>query len=60
MFFFEGGEGEYHGLLFYCLRRRGPGEAYLKSLLSGPITKLVEEDINLEINPLKVTGMVML
>ncbi|KAI9264997.1 Rho GTPase activation protein [Phascolomyces articulosus] len=35
--------------------RRGPGQAYLKSVLSEKINSLVEhKDLNLEINPLKV------
>ncbi|KAL1921741.1 uncharacterized protein VTP21DRAFT_10383 [Calcarisporiella thermophila] len=35
--------------------RRGPGQSYLKAVLSGPIEKLVaQKDLNLEINPLKV------
>lgn len=36
--------------------RRGPGQAYLKSVLSERINNLVEhKDLNLEINPLKVS-----
>ena len=36
--------------------RRGPGQAYLKSVLSEKINSLVEhKDLNLEINPLKVS-----
>lgn len=35
--------------------RRGPGQSYLKSILSDKIKELVREnDMNLEINPLKV------
>lgn len=35
--------------------RRGPGQAYLKSILSDKIKDLVEDqELNLEINPLKV------
>lgn len=35
--------------------RRGPGQAYLKSILSDKIKNLVEDqELNLEINPLKV------
>jgi Ras GTPase-activating-like protein IQGAP2/3 len=36
--------------------RRGPGQTYLKSILADNVTKLVENqnDLNLEINPLKV------
>lgn len=35
--------------------RRGPGQSYLKSVLSDRINSLIEHrDLNLEINPLKV------
>ena len=35
--------------------RRGPGQSYLKVILAGRINRLIElEDIDLEINPLKV------
>lgn len=35
--------------------RRGPGQSYLKSILSNKIKELViDQDMNLEINPLKV------
>lgn len=35
--------------------RRGPGQSYLKSVLSEKINSLIEhKDLNLEINPLKV------
>lgn len=35
--------------------RRGPGQSYLKSVLSERINSLIEhKDLNLEINPLKV------
>ena len=35
--------------------RRGPGQSYLKSVLTERITSLIEhEDLNLEINPVKV------
>ncbi|KAI9483566.1 MAG: Rho GTPase activation protein [Benjaminiella poitrasii] len=35
--------------------RRGPGQSYLKSVLSGKINELIEQkDLNLQINPLKV------
>jgi hypothetical protein len=36
--------------------RRGPGQSYLKSVLSERIHSLIEhKDLNLEINPLKVS-----
>lgn len=36
--------------------RRGPGQSYLKSVLSDKINDLIEhKDMNLQINPLKVT-----
>jgi Ras GTPase-activating-like protein IQGAP2/3 len=35
--------------------RRGPGQSYLKSILSGKINELIErKGLNLQINPLKV------
>jgi Ras GTPase-activating-like protein IQGAP2/3 len=35
--------------------RRGPGQSYLKSMLSDKINNLLEhKDLNLQINPLKV------
>ncbi|KAI9255983.1 Rho GTPase activation protein [Sporodiniella umbellata] len=34
--------------------RRGPGQSYLKSLLSDKVNALVVSDLNLQINPLKV------
>ena len=35
--------------------RRGPGQTYLKNILTGKINQLIElTDIDLEINPLKV------
>lgn len=35
--------------------RRGPGQSYLKSVLSSKINQLIEQkDLNLQINPLKV------
>ncbi|KAI7905507.1 Rho GTPase activation protein [Cokeromyces recurvatus] len=35
--------------------RRGPGQSYLKSVLSGKINELIEQkELNLQINPLKV------
>jgi Ras GTPase-activating-like protein IQGAP2/3 len=37
--------------------RRGPGQSYLKGTLSEKINSLIEhKDLNLEINPLKVSG----
>jgi Ras GTPase-activating-like protein IQGAP2/3 len=37
--------------------RRGPGQTYLKSVLAERINALIEhKDLNLEINPLKVSG----
>lgn len=36
--------------------RRGPGQSYLKSVLADRINSLIEhKDLNLEINPLKVS-----
>lgn len=36
--------------------RRGPGQSYLKSVLAERINSLIEhKDLNLEINPLKVS-----
>ncbi|KCV69935.1 hypothetical protein H696_03400 [Fonticula alba] len=34
--------------------RRGPGQSYLQSLLSAPISELVRENADLEINPTKL------
>ena len=44
--------------------RRGPGQTYLKNVLSERINKLIEhKDLDLEINPLKarlfIVGMMM-
>ncbi|CAO3686002.1 unnamed protein product [Rhizopus stolonifer] len=36
--------------------RRGPGQSYLKSLLSDKVNSLLTNDHNLQINPLKVYG----
>lgn len=36
--------------------RRGPGQSYLKSLLSDKVNSFLEDkDLNLQINPLKVS-----
>jgi Ras GTPase-activating-like protein IQGAP2/3 len=36
--------------------RRGPGQSYLKTVLADRINSLIEhKDLNLEINPLKVS-----
>jgi hypothetical protein len=38
--------------------RRGPGQSYLKGVLADRINSLIEhKDLNLEINPLKVSGV---
>lgn len=38
--------------------RRGPGQSYLKSVLSDKINDLIEQrDLNLQINPLKAREM---
>jgi Ras GTPase-activating-like protein IQGAP2/3 len=37
--------------------RRGPGQSYLKSVLADKINDLIEQkELNLQINPLKVSG----
>jgi Ras GTPase-activating-like protein IQGAP2/3 len=37
--------------------RRGPGQSYLKTVLADRINSLIEhKDLNLEINPLKVSS----
>ncbi len=41
--------------------RRGPGQTYLKSVLSSKINQLIEQkDLNLQINPLKVYDEVII
>jgi Ras GTPase-activating-like protein IQGAP2/3 len=38
--------------------RRGPGQSYLKTVLADRINSLIEhKDLNLEINPLKVSSI---
>lgn len=40
--------------------RRGPGQSYLKTVLSNSINGLLEhKDLNLQINPLKVRGVLL-
>eukprot|EP01156_Anaeramoeba_ignava_P002043 Anaeramoba_ignava/a217389_174.p1 GENE.a217389_174~~a217389_174.p1 ORF type:complete len:791 (+),score=185.42 a217389_174:13-2385(+) len=41
--------------LLFTYSRRGPGQLYLKKLLSSPLQKIVDdEELNLEINPIRI------